>query len=142
MNNLSAAYACASLEELEYNLKQKKQIAAWYREELADISDIRLPPKLPGRESSYWMFGILLASSADRDSVSKRMREQFHVDSRPFFHPLHVQVPLRKYHRGKADLPIAMSMGRSGLYLPSGTTLRREEITSVACALRCSLGKT
>jgi len=65
MNDLAAAIGLGNLEEFPINLKRRRDIASRYRNELNNISGVKLLDYKNDRESSYWLFTILVDKRED-----------------------------------------------------------------------------
>lgn len=145
LTNLQAAIGLAQLERIEELIQRKRWMATAYTERLCDLDGIQLPVQEPWARNVYWMFGIVLNSSAGLDAaeLARRLREAG-VETRPFFLGMHEQPVLRGkgYFRGER-YPIAERLARYGLYLPSGMTLTEAQIEEVCAAVRSilNLGK-
>jgi len=133
MTNIQAAIGCAQLEQVETILDRRKTIAAAYEKGLGDIPGLGRPPAQPWAESVYWMYSVLVEPvfGPDRDAVREGLRARG-IDSRPFFVPLHEQPP----YRAEAPFPVATTISRRGINLPSGTGLSLNEINTVCQAMR------
>ncbi|MBN1409482.1 MAG: DegT/DnrJ/EryC1/StrS family aminotransferase [Spirochaetales bacterium] len=142
MNNLTAAYAFASFEEAGEYVKSKIRNARAYSELLAGIDGITLPPR-GGDDivNSYWMYGILIDErqfGLSKTEVRKRLKEEFGVDTRDFFYPMHKQPALLKkgFVKDGSSMPVSWRLWEKGMYLPSSTDIRPEEIKYTADALK------
>ena len=142
MNNLSAAYAFASLEEAESTLKKKKKLAGLYSRYLSRIDGISLPPSSTDSvANSYWMYGIMIDKNkfgTAKREVRNILKNEYGIDSRDFFYPMHAQpVIQKKKFVGPTDrFPVADRLWECGLYLPSSTSLKEEDVQYVADSLK------
>ena len=141
MNNLTAAYAYASFEEVEEYVQKRRRNAALYTQGLSGIHGIILPPEKDYARNSYWMFGILINQELfgfSKDEVRKSLKEDHGIDTRDFFYPLHKQPAILK--RGYVDtdtsMPVSERLWSQGLYLPSSTNLTEEQIDYIVDAIR------
>lgn len=66
MPNLNAAMACAQLEQLEYYLENKRELANCYRDFFKEIPIEFIEETAPGK-SNYWLNAICLKDRAERD---------------------------------------------------------------------------
>lgn len=134
MTNLQAAIGVAQAKKLPGFLEKKRRLATWYAELLAPLAAagrIELQPEASWARSVYWMSSVLVArAGVSRDQVRARLGDRG-VDSRPFFHPVHLLPPYDR--RGR--LPVAEDLAGRGLNLPSGLGLERVQIERVANAL-------
>jgi perosamine synthetase len=133
MTNLQAAVGVAQMERIDEFIARKRQIAQWYCEGLADLPGITLPGEAPGCTNIYWMVSILIDPPfpLERDVLIPALRAQG-IDSRPFFHSMDTLPPYRTpYPR-----PVAQSLGRRGLNLPSSPGLSRNQVAYVCEVIR------
>ncbi|MGH2533354.1 MAG: DegT/DnrJ/EryC1/StrS family aminotransferase [Thermomicrobiales bacterium] len=137
LTNIQAAIGMAQLARADEIIHRKRAIARAYAELLADVPGIALAPEEPWARSVYWMCSILLEDERrhDRDAVMARLAEQG-IETRPFFYPIHT---MPAYNTGET-LPIAESLARRGINLPSSPTLSDDDLERVAAAVREALG--
>lgn len=159
MTNLQAALGLAQLEQLEQFIAKKRQIMAWYREDLADLPHVSLNPEmaaapvplsppapLAGR-SVFWMISVVLGDEIrlSRDEVSARLRA-LGVDTRPFFVPMSALPHLAAARSVGVGVsvgdrcPAAARLSARGINLPSGCGLTRDDVSRVSRALTEVLG--
>ncbi|MBE0465953.1 MAG: LegC family aminotransferase [Candidatus Desulforudis sp.] len=133
LTNIQAALGLAQMERLEQLLDAKRRNAALYREVLRDVPGLEWQQELPegkGR-SSWWMFSALVDadfSGRDRNTVAQRLRAAG-IQTRPLFLPLSQQPAYAGY--GLAECPVAESLHRQGLNLPSASFLTEEDVRYV-----------
>ncbi len=134
MSNLQAAVGLAQTERLDEILKRRALTAQRYREALAGIEGLGLPPQTPG--SVNWVFGVTVEDGfpITRDELRRRLAARG-VETRAFFVPMHLQPIYRERFAGQR-YPVAEALCRTGLYLPSGGALTDDEVDYVAGALR------
>ena len=65
LNNLAAAVGLGNLPDMPANLARHRQIAQAYREQLDNVSGLSLLKYSPDRESSWWIFTILVDQRED-----------------------------------------------------------------------------
>jgi perosamine synthetase len=133
MTNLQAAMGVAQLEKIGMLIERKRRIAKRYESFLKDVEGIVLHPEMPWAKSVYWLYSVLVDEKGygiNRDELMKELEENS-IETRPFFYPLHLMPPYKKYaasHR----FPVAEKLSSSGINLPSGVKLKEEEIQKVA----------
>lgn len=116
MNNLTAAYAYASFEEVEQSLRQRIHNARLYDEKLSGIEGITPPPKpVDGIVNSYWMYGILVDKSKfghSKTDLKQLLKKNHGIDTRDFFYPMHKQPIMveRGFVAGDASMPVSESL--------------------------------
>jgi aminotransferase in exopolysaccharide biosynthesis len=70
MPNINAALACAQLEQLPEILRNKRETAQYYQEELSKLG-IYVLTETPGNLANYWLNSIILESREERDEFLK-----------------------------------------------------------------------
>ncbi|MCL0071177.1 DegT/DnrJ/EryC1/StrS family aminotransferase [Thermodesulfovibrionales bacterium] len=141
MNNLTAAYAFASFEEVEDAVDKRRKNARLYREGLSDIEGITLPPEKDYAVNSFWMYGILIDEKRfglSKTEVKDILKQRHGIDTRDFFYPMHKQPSLIKkgYVKDGVLMPVSEMLWERGLYLPSSTNLKEAEISCVVEAIK------
>lgn len=123
MTDLQAAIGLAQLERLPEILARRGEIVDRYRSNL-NGTIITLQG---GERASGWVCAVLLPENADRDSIATRLYNAG-IETRPFFEPLHTLPP---YADCVADCPVAESIAKRGLCLPTHTLLADRDIDYV-----------
>ena len=139
MTNLQAAVGVAQLERLDEFIEKKREIARWYSEGLKDLEEkelVTLHLEMPWAKCVYWMYCILIEDKfgMSRDDFMKRLEEKG-IDTRPFFHPMHVMPP----YKNEEKFPVAEEISRKGINLPSGVSLKEEEIKFICNEIKKEL---
>ena len=57
------------------------------------------------------------------------------VETRPFFYPMHTLPPYAETARGR-QFPVATSLARRGINLPSGAGLERDDVAYIGQVVR------
>jgi dTDP-4-amino-4,6-dideoxygalactose transaminase len=141
LSNLLAGIGRGQMELLPDRVKRRREIFAWYREQLASLPGVvvALAQEPTGGLSNRWLTTILLnpeATAATPETVRLHL-ETRNIESRPLWKPLHLQ-PLF------ANTPmyggaVCADLFARGLCLPSGTAMGDEELRRVAKTLREAL---
>lgn len=140
MSSMQAALGSAQLERVEELVSRKREIFAWYAEELAGLPGVTLNYQAPGTKNTYWMVTAVLAESLGlRKERLMELLAAEGIDCRPFFHPLsslpaYAGLPQAELARSRNRASYAISP--YGINLPSALNLTREQIRRVAVALR------
>jgi perosamine synthetase len=137
MTNLQAALGVAQVERVDAIVARKREIGRAYTDRLDDVEGLRLPAERLWARTVYWMYGIVLdpGRMATRDLAEGLAARG--IETRPFFRGLHEQPALRRL--GLFDdesYPVTESLGREGLYLPSGSSLTDAGVDEVCTAVR------
>ena len=128
LGGLQAALGNSQLNNMKQTISQKIEQGNYYNELLKDYSDIlQIPePSYKGSVNHYWVYGIVLNKQDIRDKLIKDLMNQG-IETRPFFHPLHLQDALPKKFSNNLKLPVSENIGRNGLYLPLGNHLKKSD---------------
>jgi len=138
MTNVQAAIGLAQMESIDRFVEMRRNNAALYSAGLKDIPGITLPQQKEWAKNVYWMYGILAENKLGitRDSLMQKLKEKG-VDTRTFFIPMHVQPAFQDMGLFKGELyPVATDLSEKGLYLPSGSGLKSEEIDYICTCIR------
>lgn len=130
LTNIAAALGVAQLERLDGFVAKKREIAARYAEAF-DGTGIETPPRLPGQESTYWLYSVLVPASRGagaRDELQDFLAE-VNIESRSLWRPLHMQPPLS--HELSLDGAIGEDLFARGLSLPCSTDLTEDDQSRV-----------
>lgn len=123
MTDLQAAIGLAQLERLPEILARRREVVDRYRSNLSGTA-ITLQG---GERASGWVCAVLLPENADRDLIATRLHDAG-IETRPFFEPLHTLPP---YIDCEGDCPVAESIAKRGLCLPTHTLLSDNQIDYV-----------
>lgn len=138
MTNLQAAIGCAQLERIETFIKARRRNAKIYNRLLKDVKGLLLPVERDDCFNVYWMYSIRVSGNfgCSRDQLIKELASR-DIEARTYFLPLHQQPFLKEFGFAvKRKLPVTENWGECGLYLPSGSNLKKSEIETVCRAVR------
>jgi perosamine synthetase len=135
MTNLQAAVGCAQLEQLDGFVAAKRRIARRYDEELGALPGVSRFPRLAWAESACWFSGVTVTKPTVAE-LRPILREQG-VDSRPFWKPVHLQVPYRQ--APATAMPVCEALWQRVLTLPCSSGLSVDEQAQVIAAVRSAL---
>jgi perosamine synthetase len=137
LTNLQAALGLAQLERLPEFLAAKRRNAAVYRQQLQGIPGLSWQQELPGAESNWWLFSILINEEEYGESKKAFMaRLNSHgIQVRPLFKPIPWQPCYSHY--SLPPCPVAAILYAGGINLPSASFLKQDDIMSVCAKLSC-----
>ena len=138
MTNIQAAIGLAQLEKIEDLVAARRHNAHYYNSLLKDIPGITLPVEREETKNVYWMYGILIEDDfgLSRDELIIRLKEKG-IETRTFFYPMHQQPAFQAMNLFKDEkYPVAEALAQKGLYLPSGSGLKEEEIEAVCQTIK------
>lgn len=137
MTNIQAAIGLAQFERIGELVERRRVHAYLYNSLLKDIKGIKLPTEKEWAKNVYWMYCILIGNEfgMDRDEVMARLAGAG-IETRTMFIPMNQQLV---FHRmglfNRESYPVAEELSRKGLYLPSSSGLKEEQINYVCNVL-------
>ncbi len=129
LTNLQAAVGLGELSHINSYIERKINMAKLYTEGLALIDCLSVVKNKPDVRNVYWMYGIVIDEKKfgmSRDELREALIKKG-VETRDFFYPPEDQ-PALKNIIGAETFPNAASLGKHGLYLPSGLALTESQI--------------
>jgi perosamine synthetase len=138
LTNVHAAILLAQLENADAYIRLRREHAKLYNERLKDIKGITLPCEKEWAFNSYWMYSILIEDQfgLNRDQLGQALKDEG-IDTRPFFIGMHKQKSLEKYGCDcSGNYPVTDEISQKGLYLPSGSGLKEEQIDYICDTIR------
>jgi perosamine synthetase len=138
ITNLQAALGLAQVGRMEEIVARKRWMGAEYTRGLVNLPCLQLPAERPWARNVYWMYGVVLHESTGLDALqfAQALKERG-VETRPFFLGMHEQPAF--HQRGlflKEHYPVAETLARRGLYLPSGLALTEAQLARTCEAVR------
>ncbi|MDD5111442.1 MAG: DegT/DnrJ/EryC1/StrS aminotransferase family protein [Candidatus Altiarchaeota archaeon] len=137
MTNLQAAIGVAQMRKANSFVRRKREIAKAYGERLSGVVGITLPKEMPWAKSSFWMYSVLVERKfgTGRDTLMKSLSKNG-VETRPLLQPINLMPPYRTKNR----FPVAESLSKRGVSLPSGVDLSERDLEKV-CRRVANAGK-
>ena len=138
MTNICAAIGLAQLEKYKLILNYKKNIFNTYKK-LLNKKKIRM--NLPVNQStpSYWQIIIFFKTKEIRDNLRNFLNKN-HIETRTTFPPVH-QMPMYKKKINRNLLKNTNILSETGICLPSGTIIKKKEITKICNIINNFLSK-
>lgn len=137
LSNLHAALGLAQVEKADYYLALRIRHGRQYRELLSQIPGLVLQEDQPQGLNVFWMNGLCVRPKEygrTRDELAAHLAAAG-VETRLFFNGMHRQPALRKFDCS-GHYPVSDFLADNGLYLPSGSGLRDEDIERVCGLIR------
>jgi perosamine synthetase len=137
MTNIQAAIGLAQMETIDTALAERAQLAQWYNEALAPLSDqLILPIQKHDVRHIFWMYNILLKFGDEkrRDELMRRL-DQAGIETRPVFYPMHSMPPYFENN----SYPIADLWAQRGINLPTHQAMIPALVNRIADALKAAL---
>jgi perosamine synthetase len=139
LTNIACAILCAQIERRDAIVEHRREIFSTYRSGLAGIPGIGFQPVAEWAVPAPWLFCITVdprAYGRTRDELAHQL-DGAGIDTRPFFIPLNTLPPYREGALARGDaVPVAESLGESGLNLPTFGGLTQDDQTRIVRAVR------
>lgn len=137
MSNLCAGVGRGQMEVLEERLAQKRAIRAFYENALADCP-VTFQPCPPECQSNDWLTTICLKPDSGLTPTQViQALDKAGIEARHIWKPMHLQpVYADAPFVSSEDDHVAEDIFATGLCLPSGTNLTRDELEQVANCLQ------
>lgn len=120
MNELQAAMGLCVLDELEENIRARKEIWIYYEKTLGKILQLQKMPELLVYNYAY--FPIVLESESKAISLAQKLKESG-IFARRYFYP---SLETLSFLKARSDLPVSKSISSRILCLPIYSTLPEE----------------
>lgn len=133
LDTLQAAVLLAKLEHFKDELARREAIACAYDAGLKE--GVQVPARVPGSESAWAIYAILLKNSAEREALQARLKEHGVPSAIYYPLPLHKQPAYEPHHDGAA-LPVSEDLAERILALPIHPELTEAEVARVIAAVR------
>lgn len=135
LTNMQAAIGLAQLENIDYILKRKIEIADAYNELLKNTEGVSLPPAHVGMKNVFWMYSILIKRGM-REKLAKELLNHG-IETRPFFIPMHRLPP----YRSTEKFPVSDRLSRQGINLPCFVEISDKQIKYICSKIKSILSK-
>ena len=143
MSNLHAAIGLAQVEKADTYRAMRIHNAERYKKYLNNIPGITLQATQKDVLHIHWMNGILVDPSKygkTREDLMLHLKEN-NIDTRLFFNGMHEQPSLLKFGcSGTGEFPVTENLRSNGLYLPSASNLKEEQIRFI-CKIIQNFGR-
>ena len=128
MTNLQGALGLAQTERLSGIVDGRRRLRALYDERLRAIPGLGLPGEDEGARSVFWMYAIRIGAAfgISRDELRRQLAARG-IETRTFFVPINIQPVYFDRFRGRR-FPVAESLCRQGLYLPTSEALEERDV--------------
>jgi perosamine synthetase len=135
MSNLQAAVGLAQTERLPQLVAARRRNRELYDQRLRRIGGLTLPAERADVTSVFWMYSVLVEDGfgCSRDELRRRLG-RMGIETRTHFVPIHLQPIYRSEYAG-SEFPVAESLCRKGMYLPSGPDLSEQQIDYICTSI-------
>jgi len=133
LDTVQAVALSAKLKRLDQWNRMRQQVAAWYQDELAGVSGVRLPKVGEDRSHVYHLYVVRVAG---RDRVLERLNEEGVGSLIHYPIPVHLQPAYQDAGYKKGDFPVAEQIASEIISLPMFPHMSREQVKGVADVLK------
>lgn len=141
MSGMQAALGLSQLDRIDKLVSIRRANAKLYEKNLIDLNGkITLHPEAPWAKNVFWMYSILVEDEfgISRDELMRKLVLDG-IETRTFFYPVHAQ-PAYSGITEFLEFPVADTLFKKGMNLPSGNTLTREQVEYVCDCIRKHAG--
>jgi dTDP-4-amino-4,6-dideoxygalactose transaminase len=141
-NEIQAAVGREQLKVLDELNAARRRVAQWYRRELADLTDVILPPSDSAAiESVYHMFVIRLANHDVRESLARHLRDQGIESGIHYPVPNHLQPAVTDRFGKQPMLARTEEFVKRILSIPMFPSLGEGEVVAISGAIKSFLAR-
>lgn len=133
LDAIQAAFLRIKLRHLPTWTDGRRRAAAWYREALSDVAEVRLPTEAPYARHSYHLFVI---RAERRDALQAHLNQQRIGTGLHYPLSLHLQGAYRGMGLRQGAFPISERAAAAVLSLPMFPELTQGQVERVADAIR------
>jgi dTDP-4-amino-4,6-dideoxygalactose transaminase len=132
LDTLQACVLLAKMPYIEQWTEQRRQVAAWYAEDLSDAG-LELPQESPGVRHVYHLYVV---RHPQRDHLLSYMSERGVFGGIHYPNPLFKAAPFVNATTLPLDLPVCSRYANEILSLPMYPELTREQVTRISSCIR------
>jgi len=143
MSELTAALGLAQLEGLDERLAARKQVEAWYHEQMQNFEGIKPPYLAEDVDEVHWMLYVVHLGKRFTGSARAQMIDDMRscgVETAAYSHPLHQQFFYMNaggaIGRKRGVLPDTDRIGDRALALPLHTRLDATQVSYIVKTLK------
>ncbi|MBX9685834.1 MAG: DegT/DnrJ/EryC1/StrS family aminotransferase [Candidatus Obscuribacterales bacterium] len=143
LDEIQAAVLLAKLPHLHQWNSQRRQVAAWYQEQLKHCPGVVLPTVSPGNTHVWHQYTIRVTSGSSNNADDAKLRDELAaelssrgISSMCYYPvPLHVQEAFSAYGYKGGDFIVSEKLAAQVLSLPMYPELKQEQVKRVAAAI-------
>ena len=136
MSNLLAAVGRGQLKVIEERIAARRRNFELYREALGGLPGVGFMPEAPNGRSNRWLTCITVEPEefgASREDIRLALEAE-NIEARPVWKPMHLQPVFASCRRRGGET--AAELFDRGLCLPSGSSLREEDLRRIVDIVR------
>ena len=144
MNEFQALMGSQVLNHLDSLIDRRRVLSRVYREQLAGVSGIRLPPDAAENVTlnyAYMPVEVLHEESLlARDKLYERLK-RYNIFARRYFYPLITDFPCYRHVRPLGPMPVAERVASQILTLPIYDTLNVDDVCKICDIIRVEMSQ-
>lgn len=132
LSNVACAILCGQLDRLDDMLRERRALIQRYESTLGPSAAVGLRPRAGNGEAAPWLAAVTVGTGTSpilRDGLARTLGEAG-IETRPFFHPLHLMKP----YQGSpcaGSLEVSVRLALSGVNLPTYVGLPLHDVDAV-----------
>lgn len=135
LDTLQAAILSVKLPHLDQYCKQRNEVASYYDQHLASVSEIVTPKRSANSTHVFHQYTVKVPAEK-RDALKVYLEEQGIPTMIYYPVPLHLQIAYRKDGFGEGSFPLTENLSRTVISLPIHTEMKTEELEYICNALK------
>ncbi|MFY9308878.1 MAG: DegT/DnrJ/EryC1/StrS family aminotransferase [Bacteroidia bacterium] len=139
MTDIQAAVGIKQIEKLDWIVEERRKIGLYYLEQLAAVSNIRLPKENENVHSNFQSFSIYLEPECkiSRNDLMQRLLDM-RIATRRGIMTTHRQTAYADYCKG-LELPVSEDLCDRSILIPLYIPMHQEDIDKVVNSLKALL---
>jgi perosamine synthetase len=129
MTNIAAAIGLAQLENVEWHIGRRKEVAKVYFKKLCNNEKLIFQKGKDWAKPVYWMVSVAVKSSEITRDEIMMLLEKKGIETRPVFYPMHILPPYKS--SSNLNYPIADEIAKHGINLPTWAGLTENDVIYV-----------
>ncbi len=138
LDTIQAAVLLCKLEIFEKELADRRKIAGWYAERLADLPGV-IPPGVAAGNTSIWSQYCIRIQNGGRDRTTAALKERGIPTNIYYPKPLTLLEAFKSLGYKADDMPESLKASREALALPFHPYMTETDVDRVAAGIKESL---
>lgn len=142
LNNLSAAVLVAQISRKNEILENREKVYNFYNSIFKKYDFMHLQMISENATLSPWLYPLTLESLNQRNTFMQLLNN-YGVETRPFFKPVHLEPPYVKRHNNRVygSLENTINVSNLGMNLPTASNFKDDELDYLKLAIINSLNE-
>lgn len=131
IDEMSASLGVTQLKKIEWMIGEKRKIASWYNEALADINGVEVPVIGPNRIHSWFVY-VIRVKGGRRNKLMSEL-SKMGIQTKPYLPVIHLQPFMcEMFNFKEGDFPKAEGIAKETLALPLYIGLKPKDIEYIS----------